>query len=545
MKNQAIEKSKILIVDDQPLAQSYMKQSLESLGFRNVFCEEHAKSALALCSDNKFDLILCSFNLGKDKDGYQLYEELKVNKLLKRTAGFIFISAETDPSLVHSVVELQPDDFLAKPFSIKTFGERITKLLKRKRLFSEILDYIDVENYSKALKKVDEKLQDKVFSGYTPILLRMRGELLLYLNRIGEAKEFFKSVLSFQKFTWARVGLVESLILNSEFVQAKNMLELMISKPETRLVASHLLGKLELHLDNYQQAQTHFSVASSLAPRNISRQQTLSNISKLNHDHEKSYAVSREILKYAKHSIHDSPDIYLNVARAGVDYALTLDQDELVNRLTRQTNECLKDLKTQFPDAETQEQLDVVNARIHYLKDERNKALALVEQLKDDDIIRSVDDALDKAKIFHEVGFHQRANALFAKIAAHCEKYQPENQTLNLYLKQEAQEREDIKYSPKELNNHAVKFHQQGRYTEAVHTFSQAFRIMPKNPSIALNLLQALVEASQQGGVAVNQEQVRACLDVINDYPERLDSEQQARFNKIRPQLDAMAGIKP
>ncbi|MGO3300525.1 MAG: response regulator [Pseudoalteromonas sp.] len=64
-----------------------------------------------------FDLIVCSFNLTKRQDGYQLYEELRFKRLIKHSTGFIFISAQTYNPLVHSVLELQPDDFLVKPFT--------------------------------------------------------------------------------------------------------------------------------------------------------------------------------------------------------------------------------------------------------------------------------------------------------------------------------------------------------------------------------------------------------------------------------------------
>ncbi|KPV95378.1 Transcriptional activator protein CzcR [Pseudoalteromonas sp. P1-9] len=538
MKNKRLYESSILLIDDQPLALSYMKQSLESLGFSDISIAENAKMALGLCQEHTFNLVLCSFNLGKLKDGYQLYEELKTKRLIKNICGFIFISAETDTSLVHSVIELQPDDFLAKPFSLKVFGERIVKLLKRKQALAQIYDFIDVGNDSKALRYVNEMLADSSKNHLSPILLKLRGELLLRLKRTAEAIDFFKSVLNIQKFTWARVGLVEAYIQNSEFTQAKNILEVMLTKPETRLVGYHLLGKLELFLENYQQAQHYLSLASKLAPRNIERQEDLIILSKFNHDHEKHFRVNKELVKYAKHSMHDKPDIYLNLARAGIDYALTLDQADIVNRLTRQSNECLSELRKQFPDSKAQEQIDVINARIHYLKDERSKAIALVEQLEDQPIIRSVDDTLDKAKAFHELGMHHKANQLFAKLTEHCGKYQSDNAALNAYLKQEQQERDEIRHSPKELNNNAVHSYEKGKYEEALNYFTQAFRIMPKNANIALNLLQVMLDTKHPGSQSLNKAMISRCMDTINNA--KLDAEQQARLDKLKPMINSV-----
>lgn len=538
MKDKRLLKSNILLIDDQPLALSYMKQSLDGLGFSQISLAENAKTALSRCKETKFDLILCSFNLGKLKDGYQLYEELKKKKLVKTACGFIFISAETNPSLVHSVIELQPDDFLAKPFTLKTFSDRINKLLKRKQALDKVYDYIDKENESQALKEISSLLANNTAKSLTPILLKLQGELLLKLNNVAQAINFFNSVLNIQPFTWAKVGLVEAYIQNSEFVKAKDLLEAMLTKAETRLVSYHLLGKLEVHLENFQSAQHYLALASKLAPRNIARQNELVTLSKFNHDYEMQYQTNREIVKYSKHSMHDSPDIYLNLARAGIDYALTLDQTELVNRLTRQSNECLNDLKKQFPDNDAQQQMDVINARIHYLKDEQSKAIALVKQLEEQDTIDSVDDTLDMAKAYHELGMHSQANELFEKLISHCEQYQSDDIALNAYLKQEQLEREEIRYSPKELNNNAVHSYEKGKHEEALDFFKQAFRVMPKNANIALNFLQVMLDPKQNASHSISKELISNCYETVKNA--QLDDDKQRRLEKLMPQIEAI-----
>ncbi|MEC8224744.1 MAG: response regulator, partial [Pseudomonadota bacterium] len=474
MPAKIFSKAKILIVEEQALAQSYMKQSLEGLGFRQLRFAEHAIAAKEQCQIEQFDLIVCSFNLSKHQDGYQLYEELKVNRLIKNSTGFIFISAETSGSLVHSVLELQPDDFLVKPFTIYDLKNRIEKVLLRKHHLKNIYQLIDDENDSKAIKSIDQLLQNKSNS-YSAILLRLKGDALLRLNRNEQAKAFFKSVLDIQKFTWAKVGLVEALIANNEYTLAHRMLRTMLQRSETRLVALDLLGKLEIKLNKFDDAQLFFSQAVEIAPRNIERQKTLSHVSLLNHDYEKNYLTQKDIASYAKHSIHDNPDVYLNAARAGIDFALTTDQTDQVNRISRQTNQYLSDLKKQFPNSNNQTQIDVLNARLHYLKDEHQKAKALINQLDESDTqIRSVDGALDKAKAFHELGFHHKAQMLFNQIITHCERHPSVSDPVYLrYIQQQQTERRDIKLGPKELNNHAVTQFNKGQLNTALEAFTQ------------------------------------------------------------------------
>jgi DNA-binding response OmpR family regulator/outer membrane protein assembly factor BamD (BamD/ComL family) len=523
--------AKILIVEEQPLAQSYMKQSLEKLGFRKLFFADHAKSAKEQCLIEKFDIIVCSFNLNKQQDGYQLYEELTVKQLIKSSTGFIFISAETSGSLVHSVLELQPDDFLVKPFTVHELKNRIERVLLRKYDLLKIYTLIDDKNDSKALKYINAALEQSQ-SNYSPILLRLKGDVLLRLNRIDEAKDFFKSALNIQKFAWAKLGLVEALIANNEHILAQRMLKTLLERQETRLVALDLLGRLEIELNQFEIAQGYLSQAADIAPRNIKRQKSLSHVSLLNHDYEKSYATQKDIASYAKHSIHDHPDIYLNAARAGIDFALTTDQTDQIQRISRQTNQYLVDLKSQFPNTSNQEQVDVLNARLYYLKDEHKKARRLIEQLEDEEQIRSVDGALDKAKALHELGFHQKAQTLFTKIINHCEHHPNVSDTTYLrYIQQQQNERRDIKMGPKELNNHAVNQFNKGQLNTALEAFTQAFRVMPRNASIALNLLQCLFDSNNQQGGTFNLVLAKKCYALL--AKSTLHEEQTQRFDKL------------
>ncbi|BED89655.1 hypothetical protein PspMM1_21230 [Pseudoalteromonas sp. MM1] len=532
MPTKIYAKAKILIVEEQPLAQSYMKQSLERLGFRQLHFADHAIAAKEQCLAGQFDLIVCSFNLSKHQDGYQLYEELRVKRLIKNSTAFIFISAETSGALVHSVLELQPDDFLVKPFTVQELKTRIERILKRKNELQSIYTLIDDGNDSKAIKVIDAALNKKN-NLYSPILLRLKGDALLRLNRSEEAKDFFTSVLDIQKFAWAKVGLVEALIANNEHILAQRMLKTMLERHETRLVALDLLGQLEIKLNQFELAQDFLTQAADIAPRNIQRQKSLSNVSLINHDYEKSYLTQKDIASYARHSIHDSPDIYLNAARAGIDFALTTDQTDQIQRISRQTNKYINDLKKQFPNNANQSQIDVLNARLHYLKDEHQKAKRLIEQLDDDDtLIRSVDGALDKAKAFHELGFHQKAQALFSQIISHCERHPNMSDTTYLrYIQQQQSERRDIKMGPKELNNHAVTQFNKGQLNTALEAFTQAFRVMPRNPSIALNLLQCLFDSTKQKGGTFNLVLAKKCYALLSNST--LQEDQSQRLDKI------------
>ena len=532
---------RILVVEDQPLALNYMKYALENLGFAGLVFADRAQEAITHCRDIPFELILCSFNL-RGKDGYQLYEELKSRKLIRLTTGFIFISAETDQGLVHSVLELQPDDFLVKPFTLKDLDNRITRVLNHKNRFKSIYRALDKGNFDKAIGLIDQYLADKQYAKQIPQLLRIKGEILLELKEYPRAQRFFISVLKIQRLTWAKIGLIKCLIAQGHEDKAFGQLEQLAQQPATQLEALELLSDIQFKRHDYNLALENLKKATSLSPRNIQRQDKLVNVARINHDYESQYRAARDIVKYAKNSQHENPEMYLNVVRSGIDYALTNYSEDQIYRTMKQANEYISELKSTFPDAGKDDQLNVINARIHYLKDEKDKAKRLISDvLNEDTPIDNIEDELDKAKSFHELGFYTQSRHLFEKIDDFCQQQLGEEEGalvgITEYIKQEKQQREDIQAGPKELNNTAVGFYQRGNYAEAFKAFQQAFTLIPGNVGIALNLLQSISNVRHMDTADPQiHDLIDRCIYSINKG--KLNDEQQERFKAVREKLN-------
>ena len=137
----------------------------------------------------------------------------------------------------------------------------------------------------------------------------------------------------------------------------------------------------------------------------------------------------------------------------------------------------------------------MLQARLHYLKDQKPKALKIMETMDTVPLqITAVEDALDRAKALHEVGLTQASKQWFEKIGQHC-KTQPTDPYLHTYLLQEQQERAELTTAPRELNNIAVMHYQHGNWQAALTAFEHAFRLLPRNAGIALNLLQSMLTA--------------------------------------------------
>lgn len=525
----------ILIVDEQALAQSYLKHSLERLGFATVQVTDRAQQALALCSQIEFDIVILALNLQQGKDGFQLYEEIKTRRLQPSHTAFLFVSADTDPALVHSVLELQPDDFLVKPYTIADLEQRLDRLIRRKLALQRIFDWLNKQQPNKAIEQVERELADNPSPRLAPLLLKLKGDLLLLLQRYADAETFYRNSIQVQSFAWAELGLVKALQAQQNIDEATTRLHYLVNRPDTRLQALDMQAELLFLQQQPEQAFADLKQASELAPRNLYRQQKLYQLSRLNHDYEQQYKTARDLVKFARHSMYDQPALYLNLARACIDYAVSVDENQQTTRLGRQANDALNQLKTSFPDADTKTQQSVVQARLYYLQEQKDKAKQVLEKLPQDDVsIDNLEDALDRAKALHEVGLIQLSRQWFDRIVEFCHQ-QPTDPYLVSYLKQEQHERAELTTAPRELNNIAVMHYQQGNWQLALTAFEHAFRLLPKNVGIALNLYQSLLTAPASAVTQRDRSQLeRACLLLIEQA--ELSNEQQQRVTKLRQQ---------
>ncbi len=523
---------RILIIDDQSLTQSYLRYALEQLGYHNLSYADKAYAALQLCKHNNYDLIICAYNLPQGKDGYQLFAELKSSGLQKLSCGLIFISADTDPQLVHSVLELQPDEFLAKPFVIRDLQQRIDRLLKRKQLLRPVYDQLEQQQFDQALTLLNQQLAQPELHKLFPLLLKLKGDILLQIQHYPEAEHFFAAMLQVQPFSWARTGLVRCMLHRDAEQAAFAELERLLSRTDTRLFALDCLAELEFRQQHYQQAQQHILAAANIAPRNLLRQQKLLQLSRLNHDYEIQYRAARDMVKFARYSMYEQPELYLNLARASIEFALSSEDDEQQSRLNRQATLSLSTMQRQYGRHELTEQQQVVQARLLYLQDHKKKARQLLEDLQPDAQITSLEDALDKAKALHEVGLTEASKALFTRISQYCRQQQPEP-VLAAYIAQEQQERAAMAQGPRELNNNAVHLYQHGNWQEAFTAFALAFQVMPKNAGIALNLWQTLLTAPKP---LCPQEQQQKLLQQCQQLIETttLKTEQQQRYLQLK-----------
>ncbi|QTH63816.1 tetratricopeptide repeat protein [Psychrosphaera ytuae] len=526
-----------LVVEQQSLAQSHIKYSLQHLGFERIDFVDRAHLAIESIKKRQYQLILCAYELNKGADGFQLFERLHAEHLLKCGTCFVFMSSDNDLQLSHSIIELNPDDFLLKPFTSRELEQRLKRVLTKKVALADVFNSLDLNDLAGALSRLNDYISKNESPNWLSYLMKMKGEILKDMQDWQQTSDFYESVLKVKPFQWAQLGLVECHLHLGRFAEAKNLLSDLIDARATRLPALELMTELCELNDKFDDALFHLKKATELAPRNVERQQHLYSLARITYDFDSQYQASNSIIRNLRHSVHESPEAYLTAVRANVDYGLTSFNETEVNRLAQQSQHILDNLKKKFPKEALNEQIGVATARIHFLKNETSKAKQIIESQLEQVNLEQVDnleDALDMAKALHELGFHKDSERMFSHIAKVAED--SPNTLFNKFITAEKQLREEVKSSPKQLNNDAVNHYTRGNLKEALNAFTSAFKVMPKNPSIALNLLQTMAESPfldfEAPEVKVLLDKCQATIDsaTIND-------EQAERYRRLKQKL--------
>ena len=108
---------------------------------------------------------------------------------------------------------------------------------------------------------------------------------------------------------------------------------------------------------------------------------------------------------------------------------------------------------------------------------------------------------------------------------------------LSEYLEQESKERQDIRYSPKELGEMASAYYKNKRYKPAYNLLCQAAQLSPNNPNITISLLKVLAILAEVEGLTEEEtESVSSCLEALEGVT--LSESQQVKLDDYNQRID-------
>jgi len=121
-----IEKSKVLVVDDEPGVRELLQDALSIAGYE-VSVAEDGQRALTTLRKSKVDLVIADVNM-PHLDGYEMVSRMRDGG---DQTPVIFLTARNDRADVSHGLKLGADDYVMKPFGLEELTLRVAAILRR------------------------------------------------------------------------------------------------------------------------------------------------------------------------------------------------------------------------------------------------------------------------------------------------------------------------------------------------------------------------------------------------------------------------------
>jgi len=117
---------RVLIVDDFATMRRILKMFLYQIGFKNISEAENGKAALKELRNEKFDLVLCDWNM-PEMPGIELLNQVRSDDQLKGIP-FVMVTAEAKKENILEAVKAGVSSYIVKPFTAETVSEKLKKI---------------------------------------------------------------------------------------------------------------------------------------------------------------------------------------------------------------------------------------------------------------------------------------------------------------------------------------------------------------------------------------------------------------------------------
>jgi tetratricopeptide (TPR) repeat protein len=529
-----------LVVDDFIGVRQLLRESLRSLGAKNIDQAANGGEAIGLLAKTRYDVVLCDFNLGDGKNGQQVLEEARVRNLLLPSSVWMMVSAEKSVESVMGAAEHQPDAYLVKPITEGVLLTRLNRAWHRKQLFRPIDQAYAEKDYLRAARLCDEQIAASRV--HEVELLRMKARLMEQSGEPERAREAYERVLAQREYQWARAGLAKIRLANGEFEAARQMFQGVIAENRYYIDAYDQLALAWQAMGKLEEACSVLERATRLSPNSVPRQRSLGLVCLKLGNVAMAEKAFRKCIAIGEYSVRRTPDAYLGLARVcglknDLKEALALLQaaQRMFGELSGEAHPDI-DLRAKITEGLVyHESGDYRRAR--KAGDELEALLGAREDRPD------TATCLEMATLLFAVGVKEAPSELLC--------YVIRNNHDNALLLDEVQAIFDkarltdeggdlIRSSKKEaadLMNQGVLLWKTGKLQEAVDWMRAARASLPNNQRILFNAAQVLVSHMRERGY---DEALALEAHAVLAHVDRLQPGQQ-RFAQLMEQLAALA----
>ena len=116
----------VLIVDDFSTMRRILKNILRQLDFKNIIEADDGTTAVDILNEQQVGLIVCDWNMPK-MTGIELLRHVRATDGLS-DIPFLMVTAEAQQENIIEAVKAKVNNYVVKPFTAETLGEKIDKI---------------------------------------------------------------------------------------------------------------------------------------------------------------------------------------------------------------------------------------------------------------------------------------------------------------------------------------------------------------------------------------------------------------------------------
>ena len=323
----------VLVVESQATMRAQLRNMLTSIGIEAPQFAVSATMAMRRLRAQRYDLVLCEYNLGEGQDGQHLLEDLRQHRIIPRDTLFVMITAERNYERVTSACELAPDDYILKPLTAETLRVRLLRALEKRDAFlpawqlMKIGDPVAAIDYCRiARNEHPQHLVD---------FMRLQAELHAGIGQIAEAETLYREILAARPIPWASLGLARMLVVKKSWVEAEHILTELLARHDRFIEAYELLARLREETTRPQEACAALQRASELSPYRITRLRHLGELALSAGDAATAERSLADVVERGKYSEFREPEDHVRLLQAQLSLHKLADARETLDDLER------------------------------------------------------------------------------------------------------------------------------------------------------------------------------------------------------------------
>ena len=309
----------VLVVDPNPGIRANLQNMLNQSGITRVEYAVNAGTAIKQLARRNYDVVLCEYDLGggsgsEGQDGQQLLEDLRHHKIIPPWAIFIMLTSEAAHDKVIGAAELQPTEYVLKPFTAEALNQRIQRALARRTAMLPAYQQVAQGNPQAAIRTCIDAANTQ--PRHAADFARLRAELHASLKEHEQAEAVYRQLIAARPLGWARLGLTRSLAAQGRTLDAIDLLEQLVRDNPRLMAAYDLLARCFEERGEHAQAQKTLEEAVGISPNMVRRLRKLGEVALETGDIAAAEKSFKQVVTRSRYSEFRNPEDHVNLVKA-------------------------------------------------------------------------------------------------------------------------------------------------------------------------------------------------------------------------------------